>query len=94
MALHEAAFAEAFNDNGEADDRCIAVLEKTFRELAVPRFLFWPNPYATPHRYFGDEGLLIADHAGTWLWVVALSQDALDRVRRVIPCGWIMHSTE
>jgi hypothetical protein len=47
-------------------------------------------PAGPPVRWFGGPGVLLCDHGETWLWVRALTPEAIDTVRHGIPVEWIM----
>jgi len=47
-------------------------------------------PAGPPVRWFGGPGVLLCDHGETWLWVRALTPEAIDTVRHRIPVEWIM----
>src|SRR5262245_21487495 len=78
------------SDNRELDDASLAVLE-TYRRLNFPDYDLWAAaPVGPPVRWFAAPGVLLCDHAQTWLWVRALTAEAIEDVRHRFPPDWIM----
>jgi hypothetical protein len=77
-------------ENGQLDDASLAVLE-TYRRLNFPSYDLWAAaPAGPPVRWFAAPGVLLCDHAETWLWVRALTPEAIEDVRHRFPSDWIM----
>jgi hypothetical protein len=92
MVLSESMFAGPIelSENGQLEDASLAVLE-TYRRLNFPAYDLWAGaPDGPPVRWFAAPGVLLCDHAETWLWVRALTSEAIDNVRRTFPVEWIM----
>ena len=82
-ALSEGVLAPRHAANAPIGAGERAALRAGFSDLDVDAFVFWPNPTGS-RQFYAAPDTLIADHAGVWLWVACLSQQAMNRVTSVI----------
>jgi hypothetical protein len=93
MLLSEALFSEHndFGDNRELDDGALRALESHFVRLPIPDCPMWTDPASgVAWRWFGGTGVVLREDAGTWVWVLAQSEEALNAVRSLMPGHWLM----
>ena len=66
-------------------------LESHFVRLPTPDCPMWTDPGSgVAWRWFGGPGVVLREDAGTWVWVLAQSEETLNGVRAVMPGDWLM----
>ena len=94
MLLSEALFSGhegSFGDNRELDDDALRTLESHFVRLPIPDCPMWTDPGSgATWRWFGGPGVVLREDAGTWVWVLAQSEETLNGVRALMPGDWLM----
>jgi len=78
-------------DNRELDPATVRELEARFDRLPMPDYPLWAEPDGDPERWYaaGGGAAILRVDAGEWLWVRAVSTEALDEVRAALPGDWI-----
>jgi hypothetical protein len=88
VVLFETVLAEVRSAYADVDQDVKAMLEQAgFRRLNTARF-YLPNDGEQEERFFGGEGVLIADFASTSIFVAALTEHALEQVLTRAPLNW------
>jgi hypothetical protein len=98
MLLSEALFTGyegSFGDNRELDEDSLRALESQFVRLPFPDCPMWTDPFSgVVWRWFAGPGVVLREDAGTWVWVLARSELALNAVHALMPGDWQMQSTD
>jgi hypothetical protein len=98
MLLSEALFAghnDSFGANRELDDDSLRMLESHFVRLPIPDCPMWTDPGSgVAWRWFSGPGVVLREDAGTWVWALAQSEQALNAVRELMPGDWFAEPTE
>ena len=94
MLLSESLFAGhdgTWADNMELEEASLRVLEAHFERLPIPDCPMWTDPSAgVVWRWFAGPSVVLREDAGTWVWVLAQSEQAVDDVRTLLPGDWLM----
>lgn len=77
------------HDNRDLDEAAVAELARRYRRLPIPDYPVWGAADGPPVRWFTGPDVLLRDDGRDWLWALARTEPALERLRQDLPGDWL-----